>query len=264
MVVRPPRRAYRRAVGFEVTADRYARFMGRFSEPLADAFVVLADAMPGQRALDVGCGPGALTARLVDRLGVGHVAAVDPSSSFVAVVRTRWPALDVRQSAAEDLPFDDGTFDVATAQLVVHFMRDPVGGLREMGRVAAGGVVTACVWDHAGDGGPVSLFWRAVADLDPQTRGESGLAGAAPGQLGALARKAGLDDVREGSVSASCGFGSFEDWWDPFTLGVGPAGEYVSTLDDEHRDALRTRCRQLLPDGPFTVTASAWTVVARG
>ena len=139
-----------------MTAERYARFMGRFSVPLADAFVGLTGARVGMRALDVGCGPGALTARLVDRLGPAQVCAVDPSAGFVAAVRTRWPDLDVRQGTAEALPFEDATFDVATAQLVVHFMADPVGGLREMGRVASGGTVAACVWDHAGGGGPLA------------------------------------------------------------------------------------------------------------
>ena len=74
-------------MGFDVTADAYDRFMGRFSEPLAELFIEWADVRPGQRALDVGCGPGALTARLVERVGVGSVAALDPSDSFVAAAR---------------------------------------------------------------------------------------------------------------------------------------------------------------------------------
>lgn len=251
-------------MAFEVSADLYGRFMGRYSEPLADVFAAHVGVRPGMRALDVGCGPGALTARLVDRLGVENVAAIDPSASFVAALRDRCPGLDVRQGKAEDLPFADGAFDVATAQLVVHFMKDPVAGLREMGRVVAGGIVGACVWDHAGGGGPVSLFWRAVTELDPDAPDESALAGARQGQLGALARAAGLRDVQEGSVSVSSPYSSFAEWWEPYTLGVGPAGEYFTTLDDAHREALRARCAQLLPEGPFVIDALAWTVVARG
>jgi len=111
-------------VTFDVTADAYDRFMGRFSEPLAEQFVGLADLTAGQRALDVGCGPGALTARLVERLGADAVAGVDPSASFVAAARGRFPGVDVRQARAEELPFPDGAFDVVFSNAVV----EHVGG----------------------------------------------------------------------------------------------------------------------------------------
>src|SRR6478752_9646005 len=122
-------------MSFDVAADAYTRFMGQYSEPLGVQFLDLADPQPGQRALDVGCGPGALTAQLVDRLGVTAVAAIDPSESFVDAARARFPGLDVRQGVAEELPFPDAGFDLALAQLVVQFMSDPVVGLREMARV---------------------------------------------------------------------------------------------------------------------------------
>src|SRR5687768_1021997 len=155
-------------MSFNVSADAYARFMGQFSEPLATHFVEYAGVRAGQRALDVGCGPGALTAPLVDRLGADAVAAIDPSAPFVEAARERFPGVDVRSGAAENLPFSDNEFDLTLAQLVVHFMADPVAGLREMGRVTRpGGVVAACVWDHAGDGGPLSAFWQAVRETDP-------------------------------------------------------------------------------------------------
>ena len=86
----------------------------------------------GQAVLDVGCGPGALTVELVRRLGPDAVAAVDPSEPFIAAARERHPGVDVRLSTAEDLPYPDGTFDATLAQLVVHFMSDPVAGLAEM------------------------------------------------------------------------------------------------------------------------------------
>ena len=180
-------------MSFDVGADAYLRFMGRYSEPLAVRFAELADVARGQRALDVGCGPGALTAELVERLGANAVRAVDPSASFVAAARERLPGVDIGQSAAERLPFADGVFDAVLAQLVVHFMADPVAGLREMRRVtSAGGTVAACVWDHAGGRSPLAVFWRAVLELDPAARDESGLAGAGEGQLACLFAEAGL------------------------------------------------------------------------
>jgi SAM-dependent methyltransferase len=251
-------------VVFEVGADSYARFMGRFSEPLAVQFAELADVRAGQRALDVGCGPGALTAQLVQRLGSGAVSAIDPSAAFVEAIRDRFPKIGVQRGVAERLPFADGTFDAALAQLVVHFMTDPAAGLAEMARVTRpGGLVAACVWDHAGGAGPLAAFWQAVHDLDPSARDEAGLPGARQGQLADLCAAAGLRHIEPGSLTVEIWFATFTDWWEPFTLGVGPAGAYVSQLDQAQRDELRTRCAQLLPSAPFHLSASAWSVRAR-
>jgi SAM-dependent methyltransferase len=251
-------------VTFDVPADSYARFMGRFSERLAPMFAELAGVRDRQRALDVGCGPGALTAELVKRLGGGAVHAIDPAPSFVAAVRARLPGVDVRAGAAEQLPFSDDAFDVTLAQLVVHFMADPVAGLAEMARVTRpDGVVAACVWDHAGGTGPLALFWRAVHDLDPAAADESGLAGARAGHLGELCEAAGLSDIESSTLTVTVMFETFDDWWEPFTLGVGPGGKYVAGLDADQRAALRTRCGELLPPAPFPVSGSAWSVRAR-
>jgi SAM-dependent methyltransferase len=249
-------------MSFDVAADSYRRYMGRFSEPLAPLFADFADVRPPSTALDVGCGPGALTGPLVDRLGPDAVAAIDPSAPFVAAARDRFPGVDVRPGTAENLPFDEGTFDVALAQLVVHFMTDPVAGLAEMRRVTRrGGTVAACVWDHGGTGGPLSTFWRAAQDVDPSVVGEAALAGSREGHLGELCTAAGLAGVVSGAVTVAVPFATFEAWWDPFTLGVGPAGAYVAGLDDAGRSALRARCAELLP-APFEISALAWA--ARG
>lgn len=250
-------------MSFDVGAGMYARFMGRYSEPLAVSFAAAAGVAPGQRVLDVGCGPGALTAELVDRLGAGQVAAVDPSVPFVEAARVRFPGLDVLLAAAEALPFADDAFDAALAQLVVHFMTDPVVGLRDMGRVTRpGGVVAACVWDFAGENSPLSTFWSAVHDLDPGADDESGLAGVRDGHLVELATAAGLVDPVQSVLSVSVHYDSFEEWWEPYTFGVGPAGSHVARLEDDDRAALRDRCAQLLPPAPFDVVAKAWCVRA--
>jgi SAM-dependent methyltransferase len=249
---------------FDVAADDYARFMGRYSEPLAVQFAEVAEVRADQRALDVGCGPGALTAQLVERLGAQAVSAIDPSPSFVAAIRARFPEVDVRSGVAEHLPFPDDSFDVVLAQLVVHFMTDPVSGLREMARVTRpGGLVAACVWDHAGSGGPLTTFWRAVHDTTPSARDEAELAGARAGHLAELCEAAGLTLIESTMLTVKVRFATFVDWWEPFTLGVGPAGAHVTQLDEEGRDVLRTRCSQLLPSAPFEVAASAWCVRAR-
>lgn len=249
-------------MSFQVTADAYHQFMGRYSEPLGQQFVELVGARHGQRALDVGAGPGALTAALVTVLGDDAVAAVEPSTPFVEALRVRLREVDVRQASAEAIPFPDNTFDLSLAQLVVHFMKDPVGGLAEMARVTVpGGTVAASVWDHAGGRGPLSLFWRAARDLDPAVHDESDLAGARDGHLVELFESAGLRKVRGGTLTVSAPYTDVEDWWQPYTLGVGPAGAYLAGLDPDRRSALQRRCRELLPPGPGAVTATAWTAV---
>ena len=108
---------------------------------------------------------------------------------------------------------------------------------------------------------PLSLFWRAALELDPTARDESDLAGARGGDLTRLFEAAGLLEVDETELQVSRSFDGFEDWWEPYTRGVGPAGSYVVGLDDARRAALRERCRSMLPDAPFTMTAVAWTAV---
>jgi len=250
-------------VSFTVAADAYDRFMGRYSVLLSPQLADFAGVEAGQVVLDVGCGPGALTGELVRRLGPAAVSAVDPSEPFVAAAQERHPGVSVRRAPAEQLPFGDHGFDAALAQLVVHFMAHPVVGIREMARVTReGGVVAACVWDHGGGQGPLSLFWEAAHELDPEVEDESQLAGAREGHLAQLFQAAGLDEIEECVLTVSVKHPSFDEWWEPFTLGVGPAGGYAAGLDPKRRAQLRERCREMLPAGPFLLTARAWA--ARG
>jgi SAM-dependent methyltransferase len=245
------------------TAEAYDRFMGgSYSVQLAPQMADLAGVTAGQRLLDVGCGTGTLTAELVRRVGAGSVAAVDPSEPFVAAARARHPDVDVRRGTAEKLPFADGTFDAVLAQLVVHFMPDPVMGLKEMARVTRpDGVVAACVWDQV-DQSPFGPFWRAVHELDPTAENETSRPGVREGHLVELFTAAGLREVRGTALLASVEHSTFDAWWSLFELGLGPAGGYVAGLDATRRAALRDRCRELLPPAPFTITGRAWA--ARG
>jgi len=248
---------------FHVAAEAYDSYMGRYSIPLAPLFCDFAGIDPEQRVLDVGCGPGALVEELVGRLGASAVSAVDPSEPFVDAARERHPGVDVRRAAAEELPFSDADFDASLAQLVVHFMTDPIAGLGEMARVTReGGVVAACVWDHGGGEGPLSRFWDAARELDPNVTDESELAGARKGQLAELMERIGLRDVEETVLSVSVEHASFDDWWRPFTFGVGPAGAYLASLTPDQQAGLRELCLEAAPPGSLTVTARAWA--ARG
>ena len=243
--------------------DSYDRFMGRYSTLLGPQLADLAGVAGGQRALDVGCGPGALTGELVKRLGPESVSAVDPSAPFVTATQERYPGVDVQVAAADDLPFPDDRFDATLAQLVVHFMKDPVAGLNEMRRVTRpGGVVAACVWDHGGGQGPLFRFWEAARRLDDGVDDESHLPGVREGDLGELFRLAGLDHVEETSLTVEVEHPTFDDWWEPFTLGVGPAGWYFASLDPNRQAQLREAILETSPATSLVVSAVAWA--ARG
>lgn len=246
-------------MSFVVSPDAYGRYMGRYAEPLAEVFGAFAGITAGTKVLDVGCGPGALTAHA---LSVGaEVSAIDPSPPFVDAMRERFPGIDVRSGTAEELPYDAASFDAALAQLVVHFMTDPVAGIGQMARVTrSGGVVAACVWD--GPTGALAPFWDAVHLIDPEAQDEALLSGAHRGHLTEIFDAAGLRDVAEDAIAIDVVHPTFDEWWEPYTFGVGPAGDYVQRLDDEARRRLKTVAREHLGDGPFTVTAAAWA--ARG
>jgi ubiquinone/menaquinone biosynthesis C-methylase UbiE len=250
-----------RPMQFIAPAEHYDRFMGRYAPTLAAAFADAAGLGPGARALDVGCGPGGLTHELVARSGADRVAAIDPAAQFAEACAARHPGADVRVGPAEELPWEDGTFDAALAQLVLAFMRDPDRGVREMARVTRpGGVVAACMWDlHEGGMTMLDTFWKAVREVVPDAAGEHRRPGTARGDIAAHLERAGLDDVQDGELHARAEYEGFDDFWGPFTYAVGPSGQYLNTLGLEQQAAVREGCRRAIAaDGPFTLEARAW------
>ena len=252
---------------FRASADAYERHVGRYGSQLASALIDFAGIEPGMRALDVGCGPGALTAALVERLGPANVSAVDPSEPFAEACGTRMPGVEVAVAAAESLPFGDGAFDASLSQLVVNFMRDAAAGVREMVRVTRpGGVVASCVWDYAGEMTLLRAFWDAARKVDPD-RGAAAdegivMAWCGDGELAELWSTAGLRDVRFGPLVVRARYADFEDLWSPLPSGVAPSGAFCKSLDSDGQAALHDAYRRRLGlgDGPFELSARAWAV----
>lgn len=249
---------------FTAPADRYDRFMGRYTASLAVAFVDAVGVVSGARVCDVGCGPGGLTRELATRVGASHVAAVDPAPQFVAACRRRNPGADVREGVGEQLPWASGEFDATFACLVVGFLSDPDRGIREMVRVTRpGGTVAACMWDIAGGGMTMlRLFWTAVRHVQPGVTGESAMAGTADGDIADRFRCVGLTGVVGGALTARAEYSGFDDFWEPFTFAVGPAGQFLQSLSHDDQVTVREICRSEVPSGAFALDARAW--YARG
>jgi SAM-dependent methyltransferase len=254
-------------MSFSVPAESYDDFMGRYSQPLAPLLVGLAGVESGMRVVDVGCGPGALTQTLAGLVGPDHVAAADPSAGFAAACASRVPGADVREAPAEALPWADGAFDAALAQLVLHFMADPVEGLREMQRVVKpGAVVAGCTWDTSGRMTMLGTFWAAALALDPSAPAETGRERLGkPGELLEVGTAAGLDDIAVEPLDVSVAYRDFDDFWNPFTRGVGPTGAYCASLDPSAQHELREETRQRLgsPESGFELSARSWALRGR-
>jgi len=254
-----------RRVEFTSAAESYDRFMGRYTRVLAPAFADAAGIAGEMRVVDVGCGPGGLTEELARRVGAERVAAIDPAAQFAAACRERNPGADVREGVAEELPWADASFDAALSSLVVAFMQDAGRGVREMARVTRpGGTVAACMWDIGGGGMTMlSTVWSAAREVDPVVAGERRRPGVTEGDLGELFRGAALEDVEEGELEVRAEYAGFDDFWEPFTFAVGPAGQYLASLDDDRRDRLRDVLQAELPDGSFALSARAWLAKGR-
>jgi SAM-dependent methyltransferase len=249
---------------FVVSADAYDSYMGRYARTLAPVFADFAGVQAGVTALDVGCGPGALTSELARRLGPGSVAAVDPSETFVEACARRVPGADVRRGSAEALPWPSEAFDAALSQLVVNFMAHAAAGAAEMKRVVRrGGRVAACTWDYAGRMQMLRTFWDGALALDADAPDEARLMRYIdPDELARLWERSGLGGVETAPLDVEATYDGFDDYWTPFTTGTGPGGAYCLSLEPDRREALREECRRRLgdPHGVFVLTARAWAV----
>jgi SAM-dependent methyltransferase len=251
--------------------DAYEAYMGRWSRQVAAAFLRWLAVPAGRRWLDVGCGTGALTATILAAANPAQVTGVDPAEGLLATARARIGDGDARVSfrsgAAPSLPLGMGGFDAVVSGLALNFVPDPGRAVAEFARVAApGGVVAGYVWDYAEGMAMIRSFWDAAVALDPAAAGlDEGrrFPLCQPEPLGDLWSAAGLDAVAVQAAEIPTVFADFDDYWQPFLGGQGPAPGYVMSLPDEHRRALGDLLRARLPrglDGSIPLTARAWAV----
>ena len=246
----------------------YDRFMGRWSRLVARQFLEWLEVPAGSDWLDVGCGTGILLDSIGQTSSPRRLAGVDPSSGFLAVAAERLSGrAELSVGDAQDLPFADGEFDAVVSGLVLNFVANPVLAVGEMRRVSGpGGMAAAYVWDYADGMEFLRRFWDVATELDP---GASELEQSRrfpicrPEPLRELFAGAGLASVTVTAIEVPTTFGDFDDYWQPFLGGQGPAPTYVAALTDEKRDRLEDRLRLQLPretDGSIHLRARAWAV----
>jgi SAM-dependent methyltransferase len=247
--------------------EAYDRHVGRYGPELAREMLRVSGVRPGRRALDVGCGTGALAVSLAEVLGPRNVAGIDPSERFVAACQARLPGADVRVGIGEELPWGDAEFDAVLAQLVVDGMSDAVHGAAEMRRVAQpGGVLSTCIWDFEGGMTLLRAVWDAALEVDAELARSFGADKrnpfSRPHELKDLWRTTGLEQVELGRLEAGADYADFDDLWYPFANGVGNLGRFHDALDKPRRARFKRRTAERLgsPSGPFRLTATAWYV----
>jgi len=200
---------------------------------------------------------------------VSKIVAMDLSEGLLAYARSKTddPRISFESGDAQSLRFSDATFDQCLALLVVRFIPDAPKAAREMRRVTRpGGAVATAMWDCTGGNELNEVLWDAARSLDsnaPHDKDTRGSYGSAE-ELRSLWTAAGINKIEVRNVAFSCGFDSFNDFWQPLTEGQGPSGTYLRRISDNHRTALRERLRQTLvgnrADGPFMLNAKAWAV----
>lgn len=249
----------------------YERYVGRWSRQVAPPFLSWLAMESARRWLDVGCGTGALCAAILDGCAPASVAGVEPSEGFLATAKENLAGrAALQQGSATAIPLADASVDVVVSGLVLNFVPDQRAALAEMARVAGkGGTIAAYVWDYAGKMELMRHFWDAAVELDP------GAASLDEGRrfplchadaLEKLFSGAGLTGVEVKSIDIPTRFASFDDYWQPFLGGQGPAPAYAMALDEPARAKLRDRIRARLPissDGSISLIARAWAVRSR-
>ncbi len=247
----------------------YDAFMGRWSRRLGHALVRFAGIPAGARVLDVGCGTGALADALLETARPSEIVGVDPNLTSVEIARARFadPRVRFQNGDVQSLGFHDGSFDASVAMLVLNFVPERERAVAEMRRVTrAGGLVVACVWDYSEGMTMLRRFWDAAVAIDPSVdpKDERHMPLGRAGELAALWRASGLEDVREGLVAIEMAFTSFRDYWEPFLAGVGPAGRHAASLPPESLATLERRLGADLWDDrldePRALPARAWAV----
>lgn len=245
----------------------YERYVGRWSRRIAPVFLRWLQAREQQDWGDVGCGTGALADAILADLDPHSLVGIDPSPTFLEQARRRLndPRVHLQQGDAAALPWGPRTLHATVSGLVLNFVDRPEAMIAEMARVTKpGGSVGVYVWDYAAGMQMIRWFWDAAAAVHPASRSLDEAVrfpGCRPEALGELFRAAGLREAEVTALEIETAFSTFEDYWEPFRGGTGPAPAYLASLDDATRAAIRGLLESRLSageDGAIRLTARAW------
>ena len=246
----------------------YEQYVGRWSRRIAPLFLSWLSIPAGRTWLDVGCGTGALCAAIADCCAPSSIIGVEPSEGFLKTATENLAGRAVfRQGSATAIPLGDAAVDAVVSGLVLNFVADQRAALREMARVTSkGGTIAAYVWDYAGKMELMRYFWDAAVELDPNAaKLDEGVRFplCRPEALKELFAGAGLKGVEATSLDIPTPFTNFDDYWQPFLGGQGPAPAYAMSLDETARARLRDRIRERIPtmaNGSISLAARAWGI----
>jgi SAM-dependent methyltransferase len=251
-------------------AESYERFMGRWSRLIAAQLSDFVDIPNEGQLLDIGSGTGSLSFMIAQRNATARVVGIDPSKEYVAYGNSRNPVperVSFEIGDAQHLRFPDATFSGSLSLFAFNFIPDPGRALWEARRVTeSGGPIAAAVWDYGGEMQMLRAFWDAAASIDDQApeRDERHMPLCRSGELSDLWKDVGLHNLQEQPLDIKMQFDSFEDYWQPFLLGQGPAGAYAASLNPESLLRLRAEVKRRLSlsraDVPFVLAARAWAV----
>ena len=213
--------------------------------PLSSALIEAANIGPGQAVLDVGGGSGEPSLTIAPIVTEsGSVTYTDPAAGMVNAARAGGERKGLRnikyhQCPAEQLPFDDNSFDAAVGRMSAMFFPDVVAGLRETLRVVKPeGSISFLVWADK----EVNPFFSVVTEIldrfvqaeeeEPDAPGAFRFA--APGKLASLMQEAGATDVTERTVT--------------FTIEAPINVDQFWELRTEMSDTFRKKLARLVPD----------------
>jgi ubiquinone/menaquinone biosynthesis C-methylase UbiE len=255
------------AVRFD-DADAYERFMGRWSRAVAPVFLEWLDPPRRARWIDVGCGTGIFTEALLDLTDPAAVTGIDPSSGQVAAAARGRAAQRARFETADamELPFADGSFDIAVSALVLNFVPDPLRALTEMRRVTVrGGRIGSYVWDFENELSPSGPLRRAMRGFGADVPDLPGTVQSGLPALESLFREAGLADVETRTIDVTLAYADFADFWSAQTPAYSPTTALINAMTDVERRRLMRAVEQAVPraqNGKIEYTARANAVKA--
>jgi ubiquinone/menaquinone biosynthesis C-methylase UbiE len=252
------------------SGDPYEYFMGRWSKQMAPLFLQWLNVPFHKSWLDLGCGTGALSEAIANTCKPESLFCVDPSAAFLSKAKAR----NLQQSnflvgSASDIPIAGDSVDIVVSALALNFFPDLTTAFSEMKRVLKpGGTIAAYVWDYSDKMQFLRLFWDAAREIDTEAY-QLDEGNRFPlchlETLQQTFENAGLSNVESHFLDVDTVFKNFDDYWNPFLGGQGPAPSYLASLTAEKQQELKsTLQKKLLVEPGSSIKLLARAIAVQG